>query len=459
MKATTAALLSLSVLGFGSVRADITITPTNARTADEFDSLLRNQPENSVITIQAGQYQTRGSGWDLVGNQVPAKGFFLKRGWKIRGAGMDITRIRLVDLPVFPPSSSTPGGFTVYTGWNRIMAGTYHDGSVDNVEVSNLTLDGNAPTLLATPIYNPYTQVNQVFPYSSIEGLVIAGTGTSVNNVHVTLFTGQRIYRQVPFADGHKGDEMFGIWAGSSTKGASVQVTGCFVSYFYNPDSAGLGECTGIHLGGDATKGGVSGTVRDCKVQLNCYLNGGRGEFAYGTAGPAGVSFTQNKAYGGNRGFNHDSYEGSGITVSGNTFMQYSADPSNGVFLYCRSANINVSGNTFYLYRNGSSAINLNTAHQHGPWTFSNNTIFSVAPYAYRSTFGFNAIDYSKPGFSVSGPLFNCSFSGNRIHSDLWNFQFSGALPGSYCSFFDNKAINSSGTLVNLPNPAPGFPQ
>jgi hypothetical protein len=108
--------------------------PYDGSTAEKFDKIMREMPENIIINLLEGTFETTGSA-----TFNDSKGYYLKNGWKIRGKGIDKTIIKRIAFP-----ADTGGG-----NGHVVFQMPYY--SLGNVEVSNLTIDENWHNLNANP--------------------------------------------------------------------------------------------------------------------------------------------------------------------------------------------------------------------------------------------------------------------------------------------------------------------
>ena len=94
--------------------------PYGVTNATDFDNLMNSFPPNSTIHLAAGQYETRGY---AIG--VTTKGWMPKRGFRLVGAGMGATVLKLVELGD--------------SGKQYFAVGGEDDLMVDGLEVRDLT--------------------------------------------------------------------------------------------------------------------------------------------------------------------------------------------------------------------------------------------------------------------------------------------------------------------------------
>jgi hypothetical protein len=146
----------------------------NARdgsTPAAFDAILRcysegcndpNNPrksvaktENLTVCLGPGTFSTLGNYDYAIGvpHGNPA-GFTIGKGWKIHGAGADKTTVKLADY-VPNVEGKNPFNFPLNTGTGLVFA-TNAD-SASNIEISDLTIDGNYPDLKSKARQNGIT--------------------------------------------------------------------------------------------------------------------------------------------------------------------------------------------------------------------------------------------------------------------------------------------------------------
>jgi hypothetical protein len=116
-----------------------TITdPCNANTASQFDALMRSFAANSIIHIGPGIFET--SGYhpfnDPVNPGNPTIGWGPRKGWKLNGAGIDQTVLKLVGV-------KDQRGLTVYKNAMYNVIANRYDVLVDDFVLSGMTLDAN----------------------------------------------------------------------------------------------------------------------------------------------------------------------------------------------------------------------------------------------------------------------------------------------------------------------------
>ena len=120
------------------------IDPFSTPDADSFFDLIHGQrkvdgtnfviPENSTIHLMPGVFEVRDG---FVADKCPRTCLTVKHGWKVQGAGMYATTLRAVRLP----AKLAPNGTIVIAGSGGVC--NNWEWPVDNVEVSDLTVDCN----------------------------------------------------------------------------------------------------------------------------------------------------------------------------------------------------------------------------------------------------------------------------------------------------------------------------
>jgi hypothetical protein len=124
--------------------------PYNGSTADQLDDFLRKVPEYSTIYFGRHGFETRGV-WDVwLGNLT--KGFRLKSGWTLIGAGTNTitgTVLRLVDVPIDSSGDYEVNVVLSTGGVGRFRADQplSRRPNIDDVTIRDLQLDCNYPYL------------------------------------------------------------------------------------------------------------------------------------------------------------------------------------------------------------------------------------------------------------------------------------------------------------------------
>jgi hypothetical protein len=249
-------------------------------TAEKFDTVLRTRAESGVtqliVCIGPGTFQTEGSrdfvqGQGHLDKAHPA-GFTVNQGWRIHGAAVDRTTLRLADLFADPSTGKYLEG---------IIIGTNNFDSF-GVEVSDLTLDDNYPALKPR--------------YRSELGLVAVILRSNrghqwVHNIHVMNASGET-------------REEFPV--GISSPLPNPENQGNLVEYVTMDHWAG-GKCTAIIIAGG------SGEIRYNTVTGY--------HIGYGGWSMSQVNFHDNKAVDTTYGFNIDSWRNTGIVIAHNQII------------------------------------------------------------------------------------------------------------------------------------------
>jgi hypothetical protein len=148
-----------------------------AKVIHRFDEVLRSLPASPlVIHLGPGTFETRG----FTSAPVPT-GWQPRSGWRLVGAGVNLTTLRLVDAPLFTQ--------------NQVVGANY-DNFLSGFEASDLTLDANASGQPKPPGIS--------FPALACNGILVPG-------LHVRL---QRL-RLINFGSQHSLWECFGIVSGA----------------------------------------------------------------------------------------------------------------------------------------------------------------------------------------------------------------------------------------------------
>ena len=252
--------------------------------ADRVDDFLRKVPENSAIRLGAYVFDTCGV-WDiyLVGQE---KGFRLKSGWVMTGAGTNSTGgtvLRLVDVPVDETLIYncnvviSTGAIGLYTS-DRPAAGRPN---VENVTIRDLQVDCNYPGLAKA-------KGNGAFQVAGIQ--ILGNRGLKLINVLIRNGASKRLT--------HAGEE-----------------TECFQVYFYNPwatnypgdylvDRVAVADYQGGYTSAICVNGNATGSIQNCTVDLASDRSQRYGlNFA---AGLHHFTLTNNTVYSATRGINND---------------------------------------------------------------------------------------------------------------------------------------------------------
>jgi hypothetical protein len=254
--------------------------PFDGSSAEKFDGVIRGRSESGttqlIVCIGPGTFQTEGSSDFIQGqghlDKVHPGGFTVNAGWKIHGAAMDRTTLRLIDLFADPSTGKYLEG---------IIIGTYNFDS-SGIEVSDMTLDDNYPVLKPR--------------YHSDLGLVAVILRSNrghqwIHNIHVMNASGET-------------REEFPV--GISSPMPNPENQGNLVEYVTMDHWAG-GKCTAIMIAGG------SGEVR--------YNTVSGYHIGYGGWSMSNVNFHDNKAIDTPWGFNIDSWTNTGIVIAHNQIV------------------------------------------------------------------------------------------------------------------------------------------
>jgi hypothetical protein len=254
-----------------------------------FDNTMSNMPPNCYIHIMSGLYYTLGSYGSISNGPtpstwIPRPGYSLKSGQTVIGNGIDKTIIRLSTNSL--SGSSVMGGPAVFLG--------------TNIEVSDLTLDGNG----------------QNFPERhSCLGLTLNGTKIAERRVKV---------ENLEFTDNSVNSETWGIGIDSEAADKDICyskdniIEECELTHFI----AGSG-ISGLFLNGQAynwlgqpTNGSISGIIKNNKI----YLPTTDSAFAFNGGGQADVLIEGNYVNGGEVGYYQDTLGSTDVLVISNKF-------------------------------------------------------------------------------------------------------------------------------------------
>src|ERR1700694_2590274 len=294
--------------------------PYDGSTAEKFDGILRGRSEahqqNIIVCIGPGTFETEGT-YDFVIN-VPhktARGFTLNRNWKIHGAGIDRTILKLVSFFGNPPHLAHGTG-------EGVVLSTYGDGA-SGIEVSDLTIDGNYPGLQPVAAQQGIARLNlEAIHLRADEG------GHWIHRVKVIHAAGEV-------------SEVFPVWIVSVNNKSPSLNSGNIIEYVTLSDWGG-GKCSAIAIAN------VTGEVRNNEV--NGY------EIGYGAWLVGKASFHDNIAIDTTYGFNIDSGETDGLRIHNNQIIH----PRRWGMVFgggSRYANFEVVGNTIQI--NNKSAIGI----------------------------------------------------------------------------------------------------
>ena len=294
--------------------------PYDGSTAEKFDGILRSRSEahqqNLIVCIGPGTFETEGT-YDFIIN-VPhksARGFTLNTNWKIHGAGIDRTILKLVSFFGNPPHLSTGKG-------EGVVLSTYGD-AVSGIEVSDLTIDDNYPGLKPVATQQGIASLN-------LEAIHLRadGGGHWIHRVKVIHAAGEV-------------SEAFPVWIVSVNNKSPSLNSGNIIEYVTLTDWGG-GKCSAIAIAN------VTGEVRNNEVYGY--------EIGYGAWSVGKSSFHDNIAADTKYGFNIDSEENDGVRIYNNQIIH----PRRWGMVFGggkRYANFEIVGNTIQI--NDKSAIGI----------------------------------------------------------------------------------------------------
>lgn len=253
-------------------------------TADRVDDFLRKVPENSTIHLGRNTFETRGV-WDIWLGDL-TKGFRLKSGWTILGAGTNSaggTVLRLIDVPV-DKSGLYNNNSVLSTGG----AGLYSENrpvhlrpNVNHVAIRDLQVDCNYPTLAKQ-------KGTTALQLSGIQ--ILGNSDITISNVLVRNAVSKKL--------DHRGRqfECFQVYVYNKW---STNLPG---SYFL--DRIAIAEYQGGYTSAICVNGHASGSIRNCTVDL-----APDGTQQYGLNFAAGIehfTIANNRVSNVSRGINND---------------------------------------------------------------------------------------------------------------------------------------------------------
>src|SRR5713101_3567973 len=256
--------------------------PYDGSTAEKFDAILRRRSEanqqNLVVCIGPGTFQTEGT-YDFIIN-VPhktARGFTLNKNWKVHGAGIGKTTLKLVSFFSNPPNLAKGTGAAVVL--------STHGDSASGIEISDLSVDDN------------YSELKPLATQQGIAAL-------NLEAIHLRADQGGHWIHRVSVT-GSAGEvtEDFPVWISSVSNKSPFQNSGNIIEQITMSEWGG-GKCTAI------TIANAVGEVRYNVV--NGY------QIAYGGWSLGKVSFHDNVATNTVYGFNIDSLENDGVRIHDN---------------------------------------------------------------------------------------------------------------------------------------------
>ena len=276
-------------------------------TAEEFDHILRcysegcqlpgekpiEPTENLIVCLGPGTFSTKGT-YDYVINvpHTSGQGFTVGKGWKIHGAGVDRTTVKLTAfLPLHehqpPQNAPVNAGLGLVFGTNSDQA--------SGIEISDLTVDANYPELKRQATSASIKALNlEAIHLRSDKG------GHWIHDVRIINTAGE-----IGAIDGRW--ETFPVWVASMrNRFDSQEDSGNIIERVHMSDFGG-GACTAIAMAG------VIGEVRNNTVE-------GYG-IAYGGWSMGPVWFHDNIAVNTEYGFNIDSLRNEGVRIERNRII------------------------------------------------------------------------------------------------------------------------------------------
>lgn len=368
LRAADAAEFWLKPKGDKSGGSGTKADPWVVLSAEEFDAKMRQIPAGARIHLQPGVFETLGWG------SAEGKGFAVKSGWHIIGAGTDRTVIRLLDC-VKDATPSSGVGRVLFSGWAS---------AVENVVIQDLTADCN------------YDGIRKRLKRDelSLEGVRLFGREFKVQRVKVINAVGKR---NLPNAT----PESFII--ALSPKDETTDATGYYVEDSEVSSFHG-GQCTAISILGTGGKAGATGAFRRNRV----LLQGGPGEFAFSGYGARDLLIEGNTTVRATRVFNWDTAApGGGILIRSNQFLKCPG----WAFTLGGGSNSVIENNLIELLDSRAVGIQISAKNRlfpgAGPWTIRNNVFKAVSgsPIAFRF-------------FNVE-PVPGCVFEGNILDRRL----------------------------------------
>ena len=166
------------------------LDPYDGSSAEKFDGVLRRYriagSQSLDVNILPGEYQTRGT-YDYYnyGGLIHTYGWSALAGWRIRGSGTNSTRLKLTGSVDCVYSGST------YSLLTSCVISSYHFENTPNIEVCDLTIDGN------------YTQISESIRNSygigiNVNAITLKGNSSYVHNVRVLNVAANNGYEGFP---------------------------------------------------------------------------------------------------------------------------------------------------------------------------------------------------------------------------------------------------------------------
>jgi hypothetical protein len=279
-------------------------------------------PANSIIHLMAGTFLTRGD--------VP-----LQQGWKLRGAGIDVTIIQMMPLPRYVTQYGSATNYEI-----RVLGMPPMGYSYSGMEVSDLTVDCNLQTqrlqqlaIGAVWIYGGDAKISRVKAINwgseneNIECCILGIAGGGPDHPATTNCLIEDCIVGQPARVNHKqGADGFVINGGPSNAGQSllntngwvsgVEIRGCRMYNVPVVKGGGMGApsyCIGISIGNgvdgaridgneEINVGGAAvysscGSIVNCSIVSNMFLNVLQGIYFCGTdsCGAGGTNFNSLK--------------------------------------------------------------------------------------------------------------------------------------------------------------------
>jgi hypothetical protein len=277
-------------------------------TAEAFDRILRcysegcsdggpgrkpvPRTENLTVCLGPGTFSTMGNYDYIIGvSHGSRQGFTIGKGWKIHGAGQDLTTVK---LSAYLPNTRerNPLNFPVNTGTGLVF-GTNSDGA-SNVEISDLTSDANYPELKSRARQNDITALTlEAIHLRSDQG------GHWIHNVKVVNVAGEIGGINIKW-------EAFPVWIVSINNASPSQNSGNVIENVTMSQSFGETGCA-------IAIANAGAEVRHS--QVTGYPIG------YGGWKMEQVYFHDNTAAETEYGFNVDSLPNTGVRIEGNQII------------------------------------------------------------------------------------------------------------------------------------------
>ena len=245
--------------------------------------------ENLIVCLGPGAFSTLGNYDYIVGvpHSNPA-GFTVGKGWKIHGAGVDKTTVRLAAyLPI--TEGKNPLNFPLDTGTGLVFSTNGDNAS--NVEISDLTIDGNYPELKSKARQNGIKAL-------TLEAIHLRADqgGHWIHDVNVINMAGE-------IGDIHIRWEAFPVWIVSMNNASPSENSGNTI------ESVRMSQS----YGGTGCAIAIANAVAEVRFTLvNGYPIG------YGGWKMGAVYFHDNTAQETGYGFNVDSWDNDGVRIEGN---------------------------------------------------------------------------------------------------------------------------------------------